>query len=297
MSNNTKGHLLALFTMTVWGTTYISSKTLLGLGITPIGILLTRFILGYICLWIISPKLSMPKSYKLELFYFLSGAVIALYYIAENYALVYTSAANVGLIISISPIITVFMSQIFLKSETLTTKHFIGVLLGLLGVFLVIYNGSTNFSMNILGDFIAVLAAFIWSVYSTMLKKLSLLVEDNVFIMTRKLFMYALMIFIILFFTVKIDYNVKYFFNSEVLVSIIYLSLFASALCFVSWNKAVFIIGPIKSSMYIYIVPIISLISAFLFLKEEMTIYSILGCIIIISALYMVNNAKPKESR
>ena len=48
------GHLAAIFTMLIWGTTFISTKVLLE-DLSPLEILVLRFVAGYIFLWIIRP--------------------------------------------------------------------------------------------------------------------------------------------------------------------------------------------------------------------------------------------------
>ena len=45
----TTGHLSALITILIWGTTFVSTKTLLN-DFTPIEILIFRFTIGYISL-------------------------------------------------------------------------------------------------------------------------------------------------------------------------------------------------------------------------------------------------------
>ncbi|KES11729.1 EamA-like transporter family [Snodgrassella alvi SCGC AB-598-P14] len=54
VSKKAQGHLIALFTIFIWGTTYISTKVLLA-EFKPIEILFFRFMLGYFTLWILAP--------------------------------------------------------------------------------------------------------------------------------------------------------------------------------------------------------------------------------------------------
>ena len=52
------------------------------------------------------------------------------------------------------------------------------------------------------------------------------------------------------------------------LLNILYLGLGASALCFVTWNLAVKTLGAVKTSVYIYMVPIITVVTSALILNE-----------------------------
>jgi len=61
------------------------------------------------------------------------------------------------------------------------------------------------------------------------------------------------------------------------LFNIIFLGLGASALCFVTWSFSVKILGAVKTSVYIYLVPVITLCISVAVLQEKITILSALG--------------------
>lgn len=60
------GHALAIFTIFIWGTTFISTKILLQ-AFQPVEILFFRFVMGFILLWITNPHRLPFKSRKQEL--------------------------------------------------------------------------------------------------------------------------------------------------------------------------------------------------------------------------------------
>ena len=59
-SKHLLGHMLALLTAIVWGTSFISTKQLLT-GFTPFEILFLRFAVGYVALWVIYPHPLKPN--------------------------------------------------------------------------------------------------------------------------------------------------------------------------------------------------------------------------------------------
>ena len=65
MNKNIICHLLAFFTVFVWSTTFVSSKIILQY-MTPAQLVIIRFFLGYIALWVFKPK---PLIKKRNLFY------------------------------------------------------------------------------------------------------------------------------------------------------------------------------------------------------------------------------------
>ena len=95
MTNKTAaGHLSALITILIWGTTFISTKVLLQ-DFQPIEILFFRFVLGLIALFLVHPHPLKGTSLRQELTFAAAGlSGVCLYYLLENIALTYTMASN-----------------------------------------------------------------------------------------------------------------------------------------------------------------------------------------------------------
>ena len=170
-TKNTIGHTTALFTVIVWGTTFISTKILLN-AFKPVEILFYRFVMALIFLFILYPHFLQIKEKKRELLFISAGiSGVTLYYLLENIALTYTMASNVAVIVSTVPFFTGIISRIFLKeSDKLKSNFFIGFILAIVGIFLISFNGS-EVKLNPTGDILALLSAIVWSFYSVITKK------------------------------------------------------------------------------------------------------------------------------
>ena len=68
-------HLIAIVTVIIWGTTFVSTKILIQNGLTPSEIFFYRFVLAYICMWSISRKKFFANSIKDEFFITFSRTV------------------------------------------------------------------------------------------------------------------------------------------------------------------------------------------------------------------------------
>ena len=68
--------------------------------------------------------------------------------------------------------------------------------------------------------------------------------------------------------------------NMTYLLNIIYLGLGASAMCFVTWNYVVKVLGAVRTSIYIYMVPVITVVSSALILKEPVTALAAAGTVL-----------------
>lgn len=283
---NISGHLAALATMLVWGTTFISTKILLQ-SFTPIEILLLRFVIGYFALLIVSPHFLKPKSLKEELIFALAGLCgITLYYMLENTALTYTLASNVGIIVSTAPFFTAILAHFLLKREKLRPSFFIGFITALGGIVIINLNGSFFFKLNPIGDVLALFAAAVWAIYSILTKRIS---ENNgsTIACTRRIFFYGILFMIPISLFSGIHINFTMIINGTNLLNLLFLGLGASALCFVTWGFAVGTLGAVKTSVYIYLVPVITIVASALILHEKITWLTVVGAILTMTGLFI----------
>ena len=285
-NRNKAGHLCALLTIIIWGTTFISTKILL-VDFQPVEILFFRFVMGLLALLIIYPHRLKTTTKRQELTFALAGLCgICLYYLLENIALTYTMASNVGVIISVAPFFTAIMSHLFLKEEgKLRANFFIGFVVAMIGIFLISFNGSKS-ELNPVGDLLALLAAFVWACYSILTKKISSYGYHTI-LTTRRVFFYGILFMIPTLFMFDFHLELSRFTNPVYLFNIIFLGLGASALCFVSWNLAVKVLGAVKTSIYIYMVPVITVVTSTLILHEQITALSIIGTLLTLAGLFL----------
>ena len=263
-NKHTAGHLSALLTIIIWGTTFISTKILL-VDFQPVEILFFRFIMGLLALLVIYPHRLKGTTRRQEFTFVAAGLCgICLYYLMENIALTYTLASNVGVIISVAPFFTAILSHLVMKEEKLRANFFLGFVVAMAGIFLISFNGS-KLELNPMGDLLALLAALIWACYSVLTKKISSF-GYNTILTTRRVFFYGILFMIPALFLFDFKLELARFANPVYLLNIIYLGLGASALCFVTWNFAVKVLGAVKTSVYIYMVPVITVVTSVLIL-------------------------------
>lgn len=285
------GHLAALFTIFVWGVTFVSTKILL-VEFKPVEILVFRFVMGLLALYIICPHRLKNAPIKTELTFALAGFLgICLYYLLENIALVYTLASNCGVIMSCAPFITAILGAILLKNtdntkEKLSRRFFAGFFVAIAGIILICFNGA-EFKLNPLGDFLALLAAVAWGFYSIVSKKISEL-KYPLIPVVRRTFFYGILFMMPASFFFNADFTLAPFFENPVLfLNIVFLGLFASAACFVTWNFALKTLGVVKTSIYLYLVPVITVLSSCVVLGEPFTGCVIFGTLLTISGLFI----------
>ena len=66
-----------------------------------------------------------------------------------------------------------------------------------------------------------------------------------------------------------------------------FLGLGASALCFVTWNYALGVLGAVRTSVYIYFNPIVTVLTSAAILHERITPVAMVGVVLILAGLYL----------
>lgn len=277
---------MATFVAMVWGSTLISSKILIQNGLSPLHIMFIRFVLAWILLWIMYPKYHKIRSLKSEFSFFLMGFTgCTLYFISENTALIYTSADNVGLISATVPLITAFATKLVFKDTKVSKFFYLGSILAFLGVAIVVLNGKFMLNLNPLGDFLTLLAMIFWAIFCIMQK----LNKENLpsLYVTRKIFFYGLVTMSLLLFFIPFEVGFETLKKKEVFCNLLFLGFIASGICYWFWNICLSKLGTIITNNYIYALPIVTIIVSSIFLEEKITIFTILGSILIIGGLLL----------
>ena len=285
-NKKTAGHLTAILTILIWGTTFISTKILL-VDFQPVEILFFRFIMGFFILLVTCPRQLKVSHPKQEATFAAAGLCgICLYYLLENIALTFTMASNVGVIISVAPFFTAILAHLFIKTEErLRAEFFLGFMVAMAGIILISFNGS-KLQLNPVGDLLALIAALVWAAYSILTRKISSF-GYPVILTTRRTFFYGILFMIPSLFFFDFHIELSRFTNMTYLLNLLYLGIGASALCFVTWNFAVKILGAVKTSIYIYMVPVITIVTSVLILKEPLTWLSVIGTILTVVGLFL----------
>jgi drug/metabolite transporter (DMT)-like permease len=281
-----KGHLVALFTILVWGNTFISTKILLGT-FTPIEILVIRFVMGYLALWMFSPRLLRVKEKKQEPLFICAGiAGVTLYYLLENIALTFTNAGNVGVLVTVAPFFTAILSVWFLKAEKPGVQFYPGFATAITGIGLISFHGAGVLRLNPLGDLLAFLAAIVWAVYSVLIRKISAFGYPTILV-TRRIFFYGLIFMTPALFFMDFSPELEQFASPLIAGNYLFLGACACALCFVTWNTAVKWLGAVRTSVYIYLSPVVTVAASTLILHEPLTPMLLAGAGLILLGLWI----------
>lgn len=284
------GHIAGVITVSMWGYSFVSSKVLLDNGLGPVEIYVLRFLLAYLLIVCLNHRKFLAHNLRDELLFAVCGLCAgSLYFIAENTALEYTLTTNVSLLTSMSPLITALLVASVYKTEKLGIGNWVGSAIAIMGVACVVFNSSSSLEVRPLGDFLSLAAAFSWSIYSLVLRRLN--AGYDVWFITRKTFFYGLITSIpfLLYEHNTVDL-LEALQRPQVYGNILFLGLGASTIAYVLWAVTVRQVGAVKANNYMYLQSIITLLVSAVVLGERITLLGCVGIVLIIGGLWLGEN-------
>ncbi|GAA0177815.1 DMT family transporter [Clostridium sediminicola] len=201
-------------------------------------------------------------------------------------SLKFTSPVNSALIGATNPCITTLLSAFFLKDK-INSKNILAILLAFTGVVLITINGdfakliSMKFNK---GDLLMMLAVLFWVVYAILSKKAGEKYSP------LKITSYVFSICAIVTMPLMISEKPWEIIGNTTIKgwgSIIYMAIFASVIGYLIQQISIKKIGPSKTSLYINLVPLFSMILAFFILGQKITLISVLAATFIISGVFI----------
>jgi len=279
------GHLLAIGTIIVWGLTFINSTIVLRT-LSPIELLITRMMIGIVALTIIRPKRLKLKQRRHELYLMGAGLFgVSVYFLLENTALTYTSSSNCAVIVSTAPFFIAIFASIFLKEEKLSPLFFVGFVLAILGVGMVSFAGQ-KLELNPLGDLLSLLTAITWAVATMFMRKLEKY-DYPVILVTRRMFMYGVLFALPMLLVLPTKGQIADLSSRMVLFNVLFLGVIASAVCYITWMMSMKRIGVVRSGVYIYMIPVITMVGAAIILNDTIHPLSIGGAALTMAGLFV----------
>lgn len=289
-----RGHAFALFTVLVWGTTFVATKVLLN-DFSPIEILFYRFLIGFLVLLTFRPRHVRLAGWRQELLVIAAGLTgVVLYFLLENIALTMTTASNVGVIVALAPFFTALVSKVVLKDERLHAAFFVGFVVAIAGIILISWSGLSAGSLS--GDLLAVAAAAVWACYAVLTRKVGALLDDPIQA-TKRTFFWGLVLMAPLLFLLDFQVGFERFLDPVMTANLVFLGVGASAACFATWGIAVRLLGAVKTSAYIYLVPVITVAASVLVLGEPLTLQIVLGIALTCCGLVLSERGKGSEKK
>tara|TARA_B110000858_G_scaffold119637_1_gene136713 strand:+ start:19147 stop:20028 length:882 start_codon:yes stop_codon:yes gene_type:complete len=291
MSNNNKKWIYLVILSVIWGSSYILIKKTL-IGLTPLQLGSLRVIFTFIVLLIIGFN-SLKKIPKDKWKWIFATGYIGSFFPSFFFAFAQTEIDSgvAAILNSLTPLATLIIGVGFYKF-IIDSKQIIGVIIGLIGSFFLIYEGSTiNPDQNFLFVGFIIVASICYATSVNMLKyhlqdipATSIALGNFLCILPPAV--------ILLFYSGFMDINIKE--SPEVqnaLFYIIILSIFGSAFAKILFNKFIQIASPVFASSVTYTLPIVAIMWGFLD-GETISLRQFFATAIILVGVFLANKQK-----
>ena len=290
-------------TVAIWGSTFVFTKMLLQSGLSPAQIFTLRFIIAYFLLLLYESRVKsisfrlFCKTWRDELLMVALGITGgSVYFLAENAAMLYTTATNTSLIVCSCPLFAMLFVALFYRhSEPIRRIQVLGSVIACMGMVAVVLNGHFVLHLSPRGDLLAFGACLCWAVYSLLVK--AAIERYSTLFITRKVFFYGLLT-IIPYFIFRPDEasvfttSFSQLFNLPILLNLLFLGVVASMLCYLVWNWVISKLGAVVATNWVYFNPITTIIFAWWLLQEQITVWFLLGTVLILTGMYLVDRKK-----
>jgi drug/metabolite transporter (DMT)-like permease len=289
--NRRRAIIEALFTVIVWGASFVATKVALRYA-SPDVVVWLRFAMGVVILGIAvlaGRKFALPEKRDWLYFALLGFLGITFHQWLQSTGLVTAQASTTAWIVATIPVFMALLGWLALK-EKLSWVQIGGILLSAFGVLLVITRGNlvqlTTGKFGTVGDFLILISAPNWAVFSVLSRR------------GLKKYPATLMMFYVMAF--------GWFFSSILFFAqggltqigiipwdgwtgIAFLGIVCSGLAYIFWYDALQALSVAQTGAFLYLEPVSTVIVAALILGEQLYLFTMMGAVLILAGVWLVN--------
>lgn len=271
--------------MFIWGSSFIGLKIALE-SYNPFTIIFIRMVFASLCFTFFIKEFLKYDFTKKDFFYILLLSLFepCLYFIFEVNALQLTTASQAGMITSLMPLVT-SIAAVFVLKELVSKQFIFGSFIAVFGSIWLSLEATSSLSAPnpILGNFLEFLAMTCAAGYTIVAKHLTYKFSAF-FITAAQAFVGA--IFFLPFASYEFATS-EFVFNLEGFLWIMYLGVVVTLGGYGLYNFALTKITASKVSIYINLIPVFTLILAFLILKEKLSFSEIFASFVILFGVFV----------
>jgi len=199
-------------------------------------------------------------------------------------------------LLSVAPIFTLFLSFFFIKVEKFFVRSFISILVGLLGVMFIFgFDTLSHMSLQQSGNFLPKLSILIAALGYVVSALLAYKIKHlNTITLTTLVTISAALIS--LPFMIITEYSSPSSFNSNTLLSLLYLGLFPTAIAFVLRFHIISKAGPVFLSYVAYLIPVFAIFWGYILLNETITQNTLIGVVLILLGVFFSQRSNEQNN-
>ena len=292
MSKNYLAYTFLTFAALFWSGNFIVGKFATLFEVPPLTLNFLRWVMVWFILIPFTIKEILAKKDYIKKNFFTIGLMgilsISTFNSVVYFALNFTQVINAVLMLAaIPPMIIIFSSV--MQIEKTNIFQLSGLFLSIVGVGTIISNANIQKIISLSfnkGDIWMLVCVLSWSLYSTLLKKNKF--ELSQFSLIQIMVSVGL-IFLVPQFLYEQSIGLEIKINKASIFILLYVVIFPAIAAYYCWQKAIELIGPNRSSMFIQLMPLFSALLAIIIFKERFQLFHFIGATFIISGIYLSN--------
>ena len=292
MSKNYTAYTFLVLATLFWSGNFIVGKFATLFEIPPLTLNFYRWVMvWFILIPFTFKEILLKKNYILEnwlLISFMGIITISTFNSVVYVALNYTQVINAVLMLAGIPALVMILSSI-MNIEKANMFQFLGLILSIFGVGTIISNADLQKILSLSfnkGDLWMIVCVLSWSLYSTLLKKKKLELSQFTFI---QLMVTVGLVFLIPQYFYERSIGLEIPINKFSIAILFYVVIFPAIAAYYCWQKAIELIGPNRSAIFVQLMPLFSALMAILIFKEKFQLYHFIGGSFILSGIYLSN--------
>ena len=293
------GSLCALGCEVLYGMSYVFTKQAT-LSASALSLLGWRFVLAFfvmsilVIIGVINVDLK-GKSIKPLLLVALFSPVI--YFIGETVGISNTTASESGVFLACIPVAALIASTLILKKKP-SKLQIIGILITLAGVLVTVFAVGATSSFSIVGYAFLLMAVVSYALYCVFVDKADSYsgMEITYMMLAAGAIVFAVLALVEAFINRNIGHLLTLpFKETDFMIAVIYQGIGCSVFAFFLSNVAIAKIGVNRTSSFIGVATVVSIVAGVLLLHENLSIGQIIGAVVIIIGVYTANAKKPAQ--
>jgi drug/metabolite transporter (DMT)-like permease len=217
----------------------------------------------------------------------LGGIGIAAFNCFIYVALQHTSVVNAALINSLMPVVTFLLALIFI-GDRLAPRQIIGVAVCVAGALFIVLRGQLSGLAGLvinIGDILVLAGLTFWALYTVLIRWRKTALPTSVFLTVTIAFGVVIHLPFVIW---EVGQRGTFVANGANIAALIYLAVFPSLLAYIFWNRAVAVLGPGSTGLFMYLMPIFSTILAVIVLGETFRSFHLIGMLLIFMGIALV---------
>ncbi len=295
-----KGHLAILLASVIFGLNISITKGLMAEGwIDSMGVTYARMIVACVAFWVASLFVPHEPVTRRDLVILFFGGFLGIMLNQASFiiGLDYTAPIDAGLVLTITPVLVMIFSAIFLK-EPISVKKAGGVFLGAAGAILIVLSsvhGHTAMARNpLLGNLLVLLSCCSYGTYLIITR--SIMQRYSPITLMKWMFLFAAIM--------ALPLGAKHVLSAKALSPeagfdvwwrMAYFTLGATFITYLLIPVALKRIRPTTVCMYNYVQPLVATIAAIMLGQDTLSWQKPVAAVLIFTGVYMVTQSRARE--